>query len=75
MTTHPDAFPWLQHLDADDLTVLVDELREDLAADDNTIALHNLTQTLHAWQVTAGVLADPKVRAELTNKELPGDTP
>lgn len=73
MTTHPDAFPWLQHLDTDDRTHLVNDLREALTGTSGD-ALRNLNQTVHEWANTALVLADPELRAALTNKELPGDS-
>ncbi|MGW7630512.1 hypothetical protein ACWGKO_16480 [Streptomyces griseoincarnatus] len=73
-TDHPDAFPWLKHLDNEDRASLLNDLSAAVDTLNPDDAISELNRVVHEWANTAIVLADPNLRAALTDKDIPGGT-
>lgn len=71
---HPDAFPWLKHLDPWDRAQLLADLAEAATGLHTPDAINELNRTVHEWKTTAEALANPELRAALTDKDVPGGT-
>lgn len=71
-TDHPDAFPWLKHLDAEDRASLLNDLSAAVDTLNPDDAISELNRVVHQWANTAIVLADPNLRAALTDEDIPG---
>ena len=70
---HPDAFPWLQHLDRQDRANILSDLSAATATLNQDDAINELNRVVHEWENTAIVLANPELRAALTgDKDIPG---
>ncbi|MEU5742000.1 hypothetical protein ABZ784_28910 [Streptomyces tendae] len=69
---HPDAFPWLKHLDREDRTTLLSDLSAAVDTLNPDDAIEELNRVVHEWANTAIVLANPELRAALTSKDIPG---
>lgn len=67
-------FPWLEHLDEDDLQEFFCDLAKTAQeAHENGGTATALDEMLGAWEATAKALAEPGVREALLNKEPLGD--
>jgi hypothetical protein len=64
---------WLRHLDDDDLTVFIGEVRAAVLVAYHDDDLTELDQLVRDWRATAGELADPARREVLLGGLEPGD--